>query len=135
MTAEEFLLQDPEIEKAVYNGYDIRLSDKEWIAKMESYAQQRAEKNNEKWRYLAEKDAMFQEESEAFTVGTVTDLCEDHREAFKSALKARIEEEIKTLEMMEDTADNYKDQVYYNNQAAKCRWFLTLLDQVEPPKQ
>lgn len=38
MTAREFLLTDPKIEEAVSNGYDIRLEEHEWIAKMELYA-------------------------------------------------------------------------------------------------
>lgn len=38
MTAREFLLTDPKIEEAVSQGYDIRLSEQEWLTKMEEYS-------------------------------------------------------------------------------------------------
>lgn len=48
MKARYFLLTDPKIEEAVSNGYDIRLSEEERIAKMELYADTKAEESGKR---------------------------------------------------------------------------------------
>lgn len=55
--AKRFLIEtDPKIEEAVFNGYDIRMEELEWLKKMQSYADQEVEREKREWLKLTTGD-------------------------------------------------------------------------------